>query len=281
MTAYHRPRTLEEALTIRAVRDVAVIAGGTDIYPAHAARRGWGDPAHKDLLDITAIPGLDRIAEDKGAWRIGCLVTWSALRDAKLPPLFDGLKAAAREVGGRQVQNRGTLAGNLCTASPAGDGIPNLLALDASLELASPRGSRVLKLAQFLTGYRVTALRQDEIVTAIIVPRLDGALGRFVKLGARHYLVISIAMAACVVATGRDGRIATARIAVGACSAVAQRLPALEAALLGVEVGRAAQVPDAEHLAPLSPIADVRGSAPYRGDAALTLLRDLLRGIAA
>ena len=280
MTAYHRPRTLEEALTIRAVRDVAVIAGGTDIYPAHAARRGWGDPTHKDLLDITAIPGLDRIAEDTGGWRIGCLVTWSALRDAKLPPLFDGLKAAAREVGGRQVQNRGTLAGNLCTASPAGDGIPNLLALDASLELASPCGSRVLKLAQFLTGYRVTALRQDEIVTAIIVPRLDGALGRFVKLGARHYLVISIAMAACVVATGCDGRIATARIAVGACSAVAQRLPALEAALLGVEVGRAAQVPDAAHLAPLSPIADVRGSAPYRGDAALTLLRDLLRGIA-
>ena len=280
MTAYHRPRTLEEALTIRAVRDVAVIAGGTDIYPAHAARRGWGDPTHKDLLDVTAIPGLDRIAEDKGAWRIGCLVTWSALRDAKLPPLFDGLKAAAREVGGRQVQNRGTLAGNLCTASPAGDGIPNLLALDASLELASPRGSRVLKLTQFLTGYRVTALRQDEIVTAIIVPRLDGALGRFVKLGARHYLVISIAMAACMVATGRDGRIATARIAVGACSAVAQRLSALEAALLGVEAGRAVQVPDAAHLAALSPIADVRGSAPYRGDAALTLLRDLLRGIA-
>jgi N-methylhydantoinase B len=101
-----------------------VIAGGTDIYPAHAARRAWGEPTHKDVLDITAIPSLDRIEEDAAGWRIGCLVTWSALRAAALPPLFDGLKAAAREVGGLQVQNRGTVVGNLVTASPAGDGHP-------------------------------------------------------------------------------------------------------------------------------------------------------------
>ena len=281
MIAYHRPRSLEEALAIRAGQDVAVIAGGTDIYPARTARAAWGDPTHKDVLDITALPDLDRIEEGAEGWRIGCLVTWSALRRARLPPLFDGLKAAAKEVGGAQVQNRGTLAGNLCTASPAGDGIPNLLALDASLELACVQGRRVVRLRDFLTGYRATALRRDELVAAIVVPRLDGARSRFGKLGARRYLVISIAMAAGVVACNAEGRITTARLALGACSAVAQRLPTLEAALAGVRLRDAAEVPDAAHLSALAPIDDIRGSAAYRRDAALTLLRDLLQGFAA
>lgn len=280
MTAYLRPRSLEEAIAIRATCDVAVIAGGTDIYPAHIARRAWGEPTHKDVLDITAIPALRAIEEMATGWRIGCLVTWSALAAAPLPPLFDGLKRAAREVGGRQVQNRATLIGNLCTASPAGDGIPNLLALDARVELAGPQGQRMLPLPDFLTGYRKTALRADEIVTALHVPRLPGGRGHFQKLGARRYLVISIAMAAGVVATDAEGRIATARLALGACSAVAQRLPALEAALQGVALAEAAQVPQLAHLAGLSPIDDVRASATYRREAALTLLRDLLRGLA-
>jgi xanthine dehydrogenase small subunit len=280
MTAYFRPRSLEEAIAIRARHDVAVIAGGTDIYPAHAARRAWGEPTHKPVLDITAIPGLDGIERIAEHWRIGCLVTWSALRRASLPPLFDGLKAAAREVGGPQVQNRGTIVGNLCTASPAGDGIPNLLALDAQVELAGPLGGRVMDLHDFLTGYRVTALRADEIVAALRVPQRRVARSGFVKFGARRYLVISIAMAAGVVVV-EDGRIATARIAVGACSAVAQRVPALEANLVGVALHQAADVPEARHLAALSPIDDVRASAAYRRDAALVLLRDLLRGIAA
>jgi N-methylhydantoinase B len=280
MTDYFRPRSLEEAIAIRATRDVAVIAGGTDIYPAQTARRAWGEPTHKDVLDITAIPGLRAIEETAAGWRIGCLITWSALATAPLPALFDGLKRAAHEVGGRQVQNRATLIGNLCTASPAGDGIPNLLALDASVEVAGPQGRRVVPLGDFLTGYRATALRTDEIATGLHVPRLDGARSGFEKLGARRYLVISIAMAAGVVATDAAGRITCARIAVGACSAVAQRLPGLEAALQAVSMAEAAQVPQAAHLAALSPIDDIRASAAYRREAALTLLRDLLRGLA-
>jgi N-methylhydantoinase B len=281
MTAYLRPRTLEEALAIRAARDVAVIAGGTDIYPAHTARRAWGEPTHKDVLDLTALPGLAAIEATEAGWRIGCLVTWSALRRAPLPPLFDGLKAAAKEVGGAQVQNRGTIVGNLVTASPAGDGIPNLLALDARMEVAGGAGRREVALAEFLTGYRATALAPDEIVTALLVPRLDGAQGGFAKLGARRYLVISIAMAAGVIATDAAGRIATARLALGACSAVAQRLPALEAALRGVALREAPHVPQASHLAALTPIDDIRASAAYRREAALTLLRDLLGGLGA
>ncbi|MBU8544217.1 MULTISPECIES: FAD binding domain-containing protein [Roseomonadaceae] len=276
MTAYHRPTTLLDALAIRAGADVAVLAGGTDIFPARIARAAWGDPTHRDVLDISALPGLRDIEETDDGWRIGCLVTWSALARRTLPPLFDGLKAASREVGGMQVQNRGTLVGNLVTASPAGDGIPNLLALDAAVEIASPRGTRLLPVAEFLTGYRATALAADELVLALHVPRLEGAQGAFRKLGARHYLVISIAMAAGVIATDDTGRITEARIALGACSAVAQRLPGLEAALLGVARAQATRVPQPHHLEAITPIDDIRATAAYRRDAALVLLQDLL-----
>ena len=135
---YFRPATLAEALAIRRGEDVAIIAGGTDIYPAYATRRAWGDPVHKDVLDISRLAELRGI-EDRGDHiRIGALATWTDLVRADLPPLFDGMKDAARQVGGLQVQNRGTVVGNACTASPAGDGIPNLLALDAVFEIAGP-----------------------------------------------------------------------------------------------------------------------------------------------
>ena len=156
MVAYHRPVTLEEALAIRAAGPVIVLAGGTDVYPAKAARAGWGDMRHADILDISAVPGLRGIAEEPQGWRIGALTTWSDIIRAELPAQFDGLKLAAREVGGVQIQNRGTLAGNICTASPAGDGVPNLLALDARIELASRLGRRLVPMADFIDGYRHT-----------------------------------------------------------------------------------------------------------------------------
>ncbi len=279
MIAYHRPRTLDDALAIRASTGAMPLAGGTDIHPLRTARASWGEPWTTPVLDLSAVPGLDGISETADGWRIGARTTWTAIAEAPLPPNFDGLRAAAREVGGRQVQNRGTIAGNLVTASPAGDGIPNLLALDAVVEVASAQGMRRLPVAQFVTGYRATALAPGEIVTAIHIPRLDGARGGFVKLGARRYLVISVAMAAAVIRY-EDSRITQARIAIGACSPVAQRLPTLEAALRGVALVDAARIPQATHLASLAPIADIRASAEYRADAALTLLRDLLAGIA-
>ena len=209
MVAYHRPGTLEEALAIRAAGPVVVLAGGTDVYPAKAARAGWGDMRHGDILDISAVPDLRGIAEEAGAWRIGALTTWSDIIRAQLPAQFDGLKLAAREVGGVQIQNRGTLAGNICTASPAGDGAPNLLALDAGIELASRHGRRTVPMADFIDGYRHTACRADEIVTAILVPkRSDATRSHFLKLGARKYLVISIVMVAGVIELDRQSRIA-------------------------------------------------------------------------
>jgi xanthine dehydrogenase small subunit len=203
---------------------------------------------HSDVLDISAVRDLRRIAEQPEGWRIGALTTWSDLIRAELPPLFDGLKLAPREVGGVQIQNRGTLAGNICTASPAGDGAPNLLALDVGIELASRHGRRVVPIDTFIDGYRHTQCRADEIVTAILVPKRSSATrSHFLKLGARKYLVISIVMVAGVIEVNGGGRIAAARLAIGSCSAIPQRLHALETALTAQPSASAAELGVASH----------------------------------
>lgn len=278
MASYLRPAQLTEALAALAERPRVVLAGGTDYYPARVGR-----PLDDDVLDITGLAGLRRIAEDDKGWRIPALATWTDIVEAELPPLFDGLKLAAREVGGVQIQNTGTVCGNLCNASPAADGIPNLLALDVAVELASQQGSRVLPVAEFVTGNRQTVRRPDELVVGLRVPKpRHAARSTFVKLGARKYLVISIAMVAAVLETAANRTITAARIAVGACSAAALRLPALERDLTGKRLTPAlGDLVAPRHVAALTPIDDVRGTATYRQDAAATLLRRALAEIAA
>lgn len=280
MADYHRPATLEAALAIRAARPVVVLAGGTDIYPARATRQAWGDMREPDMLDISGVPGLRGIEDRGDHWRIGASTTWTDIVRAPLPPLFDGLKEAGRAVGGIQIQNRGTIAGNICNASPAADGVPCLLTLDTEVEIASPAGVRIVSLAKFFAGYRKTVMQPDEIVTAIIIPRTAGR-GRFLKLGARKYLVISIVMAAGVVDVAGDGTITSARISVGACTPVAVRLHGLERELRGlpiVEAARRAVQP--HHVACLAPIDDVRASSVYRLASARALVSDMLQAYA-
>jgi CO/xanthine dehydrogenase FAD-binding subunit len=253
---------------------LTVLAGATDLYP----RRADG-PLREDILDIGALAPLRGIAHEAHGWRIGALTTWSDLLRQPLPPLFDGLRRAAGEVGGVQIQNRGTVGGNLCNASPAADGIPALMAVSAEVELASVRGVRRLPVADFVTGSRRTARRPDELLTAILVPqRAAHARSAFLKLGARRYLVISAVMVAVTLEPDAHGNVAHAALAVGACSPVARRLPLLEARLTGraLDAGLT-DLPEATDLAPLAPISDVRGSAQYRLDAALTLIRRALR----
>ena len=276
MGDYLRPRGLEEALQAL-TRPFTVLAGGTDFYPARVGRA-----VTEDVLDITGIAALRGISETSAGWSLGATTSWSELVEADLPPLFDGLKRAAHEVGGRQIQNAGTIAGNVCNASPAADGVPALLALDSEVELASRGGMRRVPLSAFIMGVRKTELQSGELVVALHVPRpKHDASSAFLKLGARRYLVISIAMASVVIEVEK-GRVAVARVAVGACSPVAQRLPALEQALIGAPFdARLGERVAASHLAPLSPIDDVRGSAGYRSDAALVLLRRLLSKVAA
>lgn len=260
MGQYSRPDTLDEALRILSAGSRTLLAGGTDHYPARVDRF-----ADEDILDLTAIGALRGIAELADHWRLGALTTWTELAEAALPPLFDGYRRAAREVGGRQVQNAGTLGGNLCNASPAADGTPNLLALDARVELTSAAGRRELAIPDFVLGNRRTARLPDEIVTALIVPKpAAAARTAFAKLGARRYLVISIVMVAARLEVEGD-RIARAGIAVGACSVVPQRLPALEARLVGQSLASGLDdLVAASDIAGLAPLDDVRGSAAYR-----------------
>lgn len=272
-STYLRPERLDDALrALAGKRPPLVLAGGTDVYPARVGR-----PPEEDVLDLTALGGLRGVALVEGRWRLGALTSWTELAEADgLPPVFAGLRQAAREVGGRQIQNAGTLGGNLCTASPAADGAPNLLALDARVELASAaRGRRELPLDQFLLGYRLTARRPDELLTAILVPAPRGpGSAAFLKLGARRHLVISIVSVALALELAEDGTIARAGVAVGACAPVPRRLPELEARLLSQRLGSGlARAVDVACLAPLSPIDDIRGAAAYRLDACLTLLR--------
>lgn len=278
MGEYWRPRSLDEALDCRA-RGARVIGGATDVYPLHVGHPLDADPA--PLLDLTAVSALRGISADGAALRIGAATTWSEIAEAALPHHLRGLQLAARDVGGRQIQNRATIGGNLVNASPAADGVPPLLALDAEVELVSRRGVRRIPIASFITGPRRTALEPDELVAAVLVPPPESeARSHFIKLGARAYLLISIVMVAGVLEM-RAGRVARARIAVGACSPVARRLPALETALAGAPIATLADVPITDaHLAGLSPITDVRASAAYRLDAARTLTGRLLAALA-
>ncbi|MBX3567339.1 MAG: xanthine dehydrogenase family protein subunit M [Rhizobiaceae bacterium] len=265
MTRYAKPRSVDEALILLSRDRWRLLAGGTDFYPAQGAR-----PIRENVLDLNGLPGLRGIVESAGHWVIGARTTWTDMANAAPPPAFDALRQAAREVGAIQIQNVGTVAGNLCNASPAADGTPPLLVLDAQVELRSLHGSRMLSLPEFLLGNRRTAIRPDELITAIHVPK-TACSGRsaFVKLGARRYLVISIAMAAARIAVDRASIVTEAAIAVGACSAVAQRLAGMERSIVGTRVGP--QLDDILASAPLdelSPIDDVRGGADYRLDAA-------------
>jgi CO/xanthine dehydrogenase FAD-binding subunit len=277
MGSYLRPASLDDALAALEAGPRTLLAGGTDIYPARVDRA-----IDDDILDVSGLPDLRAISLANGVCRIPAQATWTDLVRHDLPPRFDGLKAAAGAIGGVQIQNRGTICGNVCNASPAADGLPNLIALDARVELTSAAGRREIPCGDFVVGNRRTVRRPDELVTALLVPVPEGrARSSFHKLGARAYLVISIAMVAAVAEFGADGRITTARIVVGACSEVPVRLPGVEGRLLGRlpsdELARTVQPAD---LAPLAPIDDVRAPAAYRRDAALVLVRRAIADLA-
>jgi CO/xanthine dehydrogenase FAD-binding subunit len=274
---YFRPNSLQAALNVLADTRATILAGGTDVFPALSDR-----PLSGPVLDISGLSEIRGIQSTAEHIVFGARTTWSELLAAPLPRGFDGLKAAAREIGSVQIQNAATIAGNLCNASPAADGIAALFALDAELVLSSREASRTLPLAEFILGNRRTALRPDELLTSIRVPRrIENAHSTFLKLGARRYLVISIVMVAANLVVDPTGGIREALICVGSCSAVALRLAELERALVGQIAGHGLyKIVKPEHLTRISPIDDVRATADYRRDAALTLVRRALEACA-
>ncbi|MFY0661083.1 MAG: FAD binding domain-containing protein [Shimia sp.] len=272
MGIYHRPGKLKDALAVLATTGARPVAGCTDVFAGTDAQELRGE-----VLDVTAIDGLRGISKTHVGWRIGATTTWRDVLGTKLPPAFDMLQQAAREIGGLQVQNAGTVAGNLCNGSPAADGVPPLLALNAQVELASEQGTRIIDLVDFVIGPRATTRREDELVSAVLVP--DASVSgdsRFLKLGARKHLVISIAMVA-VRLDVQDEIICDAAVAIGACGPVATRAEVLESALVGTRADQADRLVSTARLEDvLTPISDVRGEASYRKAAALELVQ---RGI--
>ena len=273
---FERPASIAHAARLLAAGRWALLAGGTDLYAAHV-----GKPIALPLLDLTGIAELRGIRRDERGWSIGATTTWSDVARAELPPLFAALQAAAREVGGVQIQNAGTVAGNLCNASPAADGTPALLAMRARVVLQSARGMRELAVDEFVLGNRRTARADDELVVAVRVPAWSGrARSAFAKLGGRRYLTIAVTAVAVVVDVDAAGTVRGAGVAVGSCAPAARRVPALESRLVGARVdGDLGALVAADDLAPLAPIDDVRGSAAYRIDATRTLLCRALREV--
>jgi CO/xanthine dehydrogenase FAD-binding subunit len=269
MQRYLRPVTVHEAVGYLAMENIRIAAGCTDLFPATWARELRGS-----VVDITGIAELRGVERVPDGWRFGAATTWADVIRAELPPAFDMLKEAAREVGSVQIQTAGTLAGNICNASPAADGVPCLLALEAEVEIGFAAGTRRVALADFITGPRQTVLAPGEMVLAVLVPdATTRGRSRFLKLGARRFLVISIAMVAVRLNIER-GVVSEAAVAVGACSAVARRLRRLEVALVGARSENAQGRVEAGLVLPdLAPIDDIRADAAYRGAAAVELIR--------
>jgi xanthine dehydrogenase iron-sulfur cluster and FAD-binding subunit A len=299
---YCAPRTVPEALELLASHsdDCRIIAGGTDILLE--LERGIGRQA-KVLVDITRIPGLDRIERRDGLLRVGALATHNqVVASADVVAHAFPLARACWMVGAPQIRNRGTVAGNLVTASPANDTITPLWAMDATVTLASQaRGERTLSFDQFFLGVRRTAIAPDEMIISINVPMLNpapGERGTFLKLGLRQAQAISVANVAAVIAfagpakadaevetpprRARDlrqgGQVCRARIALGSVAPTIVRAPAAEAYLVGRVLTEDVISRAAELVAEAArPISDIRGSAEYRSDMVRVMTARALR----
>ncbi len=279
--SYFIPETLDEALELlaRHAPQARVIAGGTDLLVEFD--RGARAPCA--LIDISRLPNLNAIwQDDEGYIHLGALVTHN---DVVAAPLCVNhalpLAQACRQVGAPQIRNRGTLAGNLITASPANDTITPLLALDAEVTLRSTRGERRVPLAEFYLGVRRTVMQPDELLTEIRFQGLSSsARGCFLKLGLRQAQAISVVNACAIIWRDAQGRVEQARIALGAVAPTIIRAREAEAALVGHTLTDEA-IEQCARLAAqaAAPIDDLRGSAAYRRDMVGVLTRRALRQV--
>ena len=256
-----RPRTVREALdALQNDPELVPLAGATDLYVS----LNFGTLEGKKFLDLWPLRPLRRITETDDVLSIGALATYSAMiKSRAVRTRVPMLVAASREVGGVQVQNRGTLGGNIANASPAADTLPVLAAVDAMVVLASRAGERRVPITRFYTGYRATVKRSDELITAVEIPRVDGEQ-YFRKVGTRAAQAISKVVMAAV-------RGAAPRVALGSVAPTVVRLPQTEKALTdGATIDDAVRILESE----IQPIDDVRSTAEYRRRVAGNLLRE-------
>jgi CO/xanthine dehydrogenase FAD-binding subunit len=244
------PTTLEEALRLKAdVPDALPIDGGTDVM----VELNFDRRRPEAILDLNRVAELDGWSRENGAVRLGASLTYTEAMAEPLAELLPALAEASRTVGSPQIRNRGTVGGNLGTASPAGDALPPLLVQRAEVEVGSTRGIRTLPVEQFLVGPKRNALEPDELILAAWV-RPSGARQTFMKIGPRNAMVIAV----CSLALAVDEERGELRAAFGSAGPV----PALVIA----PVAERADFPE-RVAAAASPIDDVRGTAAYRRQA--------------
>jgi xanthine dehydrogenase small subunit len=269
------PATLPEALALRAQGGWRPLAGGTDLMVQLEADVG---PTPERVLDLSRLDELKGVSTDGYDVTIGALTTYTELRNAPvISARLSALAEAAATVGAAQIQNRGTIGGNICNASPAGDTLPVLLAVDAVFELGSTEGIREVPAREFWTGYRQTALRDDELLVRVRFPVERARKTRYRKVGTRAAQAISKVVIALSYRDD-DGTWRDVRVALGSVAATTIRARAAEAVLEGSRPGQAVADEAAHALsAEIAPIDDVRSTAEYRRSVSARILHRLLR----
>jgi xanthine dehydrogenase small subunit len=254
-----RPKTLKDALNmLRDDAELVPLAGCTDLYVSV----NFGTLSGSRFLDLWPLEPLRKISVKDDALVIGALATYTDIIKSRhvrkqLPMLVE----AARQIGGPQIQNRGTIGGNVANASPAGDTLPVLAVAEAVIVLRSAAEERRVPFTEFYTGYRKSVRRPDELIVAVEIPRQHGAQW-FRKVGTRAAQAISKVVMAAV----RDDR---PRVAIGSVAATIVRVPRTEAALVAGAIDEAARTLGDE----IKPIDDVRSTADYRRTVSVNLLR--------
>jgi CO/xanthine dehydrogenase FAD-binding subunit len=270
------PRRLSEAYQLLSGGDLRPIAGGTDLMVQITGE--LGEPPER-VLDIWHLDELRGIRVDGNALVLGALTTYTEIRRSPLVAEFiPALAEAAATIGAAQIQNRGTIGGNVANASPAGDTLPILLATTAEVVLGSARGKRSVAADEFWTGYRQTGRANDELVLGIRIPLAPGREVRFRKIGTRRAQAISKVVMALAWRPDGNQRWIDVRLALGSVAATPRRVPRTEAVLEGAQPDRETADRAVETLAgEIQPIDDVRSTAEYRRAVASRVLHRLLR----
>jgi xanthine dehydrogenase small subunit len=271
------PRSLDEAFGILAAAPHRPMAGGTDLLVQITGE--LGEPPDR-VIDLWRLEELRGITLEANALVLGALTTYTEIRRSALcREHVPALVAAAATIGAAQIQNRGTLGGNIANASPAGDTLPVLLASDAEIVVGGARGERVVPASQFWVAYRETAIQRDELVLRVRIPLVGGREVRFRKVGTRRAQAISkVVLALAWREHGRSGGWSDVRLALGSVAPTPIRATATEAVLEGARPTPATADRAAETLAgELRPIDDVRSTADYRRTVAARVLHRLVR----
>ena len=271
------PARLADAYALLAGGPLTPIAGGTDIMVRITGELG---PMPTRMIDLSRLDALEGISLEMGDLVLGALTTYTEIRRSALcREHLPALVEAAATIGAAQIQNRGTLGGNIANASPAGDTLPVLLATDANFDLGSHRGERSVPAGEFFTAYRETALAPDELILRVRIPLLAGREARFRKVGTRRAQAISkVVMAVSWRAHGSAAGWSDVRVALGSVAATPIRAAAAEAALEGRRPTPETADAAAEALvAELKPIDDVRSTADYRRVVAARILHRIVR----